>query len=134
MRASRAMTTTAKIVVAAAFSVASLALSLLLSGRMVVRLPPNYFTSRQRPPPTSLGARLDGNLLGGALVILGIALSIPGVPGQGVLTILAGLILMDFPGKRRLLLAVIRRGPVRTVVDRLQARGGRPPLEIPPDP
>jgi hypothetical protein len=71
------------------------------------------------------------NLLGGALVILGIALS---VPGQGVLTILAGLILMDFPGKRRLLLAVLRRGTVRAVVDRLRARSGRPPLEIPPAP
>jgi hypothetical protein len=75
------------------------------------------------------------NLLGGALVILGIALSVPGVPGQGVLlTILAGLILMDFPGKRRLLLAVLRRGPVRAVVVRLRARSGRPPLEIPPAP
>jgi len=68
------------------------------------------------------------------MVIVGIALSIPGIPGQGVLTILAGLILMDFPGKRRLLLVALRRGPVRAVVDRLRARRGRPPLEIPPDP
>jgi len=127
------MTTTGKIVVVAVFSAVSLALSLLLSGRMLVRLPADYFTSPRRPPPTSLWAKVGWNLLGGALVVLGIALSIPGIPGQGVLTILAGLILMDFPGKRRLLLVVLRRGPVRTVVDRLRARSGRPPLEIPPD-
>jgi hypothetical protein len=126
------MTTTGKLVVVVIFSVVSLVLSLLLSGRMLVRLPPDYFTSRRPPPPTSLWGKVGWNLLGGALVILGIALSVPGVPGQGVLTILAGLILMDFPGKRRLLLAVLRRGPVRAVVDRLRARNGRPPLEIPP--
>jgi len=123
-----------KVAVVAVFSVVSLVLSLLLSGRMLIRLPPDYFTSRRRPPATSLWAKVGWNLLGGALVILGIALSVPGVPGQGVLTILAGLILMDFPGKRCLLLAVLRRGPVRAVVDRLRARSGRPPLEIPPGP
>ena len=128
------MTAMGKIAVVAVFSVVSLVLSLLLSGRMLIRLPPDHFTSRRRPPPTSLCAKVGWNLLGGALVVLGIALSIPGVPGQGALTILAGLILMDFPGKHRLLLAVLRRGPVRGVVDRLRAQSGRPPLEIPPGP
>ena len=128
------MTAMGKVAVVAVFSVVSLVLSLLLSGRMLIRLPPDYFTSRRRPPATSLWAKVGWNLLGGALVILGIALSVPGVPGQGVLTILAGLILMDFSGKRRLLLAVLRRGTVRAVVDRLRARSGRPPLEIPPGP
>jgi hypothetical protein len=128
------MTAMGKIAVVAVFSVVSLVLSLLLSGRMLIRLPPDHFASRRRPPPTSLCAKVGWNLLGGALVILGIALSVPGVPGQGALTILAGLILMDFPGKHRLLLAVLRRGPVRGVVDRLRARSGPPPLEIPPGP
>ena len=122
-----------KLAVVAVFSVVSLVLSLLLSGRMLIRLPHDYFTSRRRPPPTSLWGKVGWNLLGGALVILGIALSVPGVPGQGALTVLAGLILMDFPGNR-LLLAVLRRGTVRAVVDRLRARSGRPPLEIPPAP
>jgi hypothetical protein len=128
------MTGMGKIAAVAVFSVVSLVLSLVLSGRMLVRLPADYFTSPLGPPPTSLWAKVGWNLLGGAIVILGIALSVPGVPGQGVLTILAGLLLMDFPGKRRVLLAALRRGPVRAVVDRLRARRGRPPLEIPPDP
>jgi hypothetical protein len=126
------MSAMGKFAVVAVVSVVSLVLSLLLSARMLISLPPDYFTARRRPPPTSLWAKVGWNLLGGALVILGIALSVPGVPGQGVLTILAGLILMDFPGKRRLLLAVLRRRPVRAVVERLRARRGRPPLEIPP--
>src|SRR6266851_691733 len=103
------MTAMGKVAVVAVFSVVSLVLSLLLSGRMLIRLPPDYFTSRRRPPPTSLWAKAGWNVLGAALVIL-----------------------VDFPGKRRLLLAVLRRGPVRAVVDRLRARSGRPPLEIPP--
>jgi hypothetical protein len=40
------------------------------------------------------------NLLGLALVGLGALLSLPAVPGQGLLTIFAGLMLMDLPGKR----------------------------------
>jgi len=128
------MTAMGKVAVVAVFSVVGVALRKQLSGRMLIRLPPDYFTSRRRPLSTSLWGMVGWNLLGGALVILGIGLSIPGIPGQGVLTILAGLILMDFPGKRRLLLAVLRRGPVRAVVDGLRARSGRPPLEIPPGP
>src|SRR3989442_8447429 len=107
------MTAMGKITVVAVFSVVSLVLSLLLSGRMLIRLPPDHFTSRRRPPPTSLCAKVGWNLLGGALVVLGISLSIPRVPGQGALTILTGLILMYFPGKHRLLLALLRPWPVR---------------------
>jgi hypothetical protein len=41
------------------------------------------------------------NVIGYALIALGIVLSIPFVPGQGLLTILVGLSLADWPGKRR---------------------------------
>ena len=42
------------------------------------------------------------NALGIMLVLLGILMSIPGVPGQGILTILLGIMLIDLPGKRAL--------------------------------
>src|SRR5207247_520675 len=76
--ACRATAATGKIAVVTVFSVVSLVLSLRLSGRKLVRLPADYFTSRLRPPPTSLWAKVGLKLLGGAMVIVGIALAIPG--------------------------------------------------------
>ena len=52
------MTATGKVAVVAVFAIMSLVLSLLLCGRMLIRLPPDYFTSRRRPSPTSLWAKL----------------------------------------------------------------------------
>lgn len=71
------------------------------------------------------------NLLGLVLLVAGIALSLPGVPGQGLLTAFAGLLLLDIPGKRRLEIRVLRRPAVRGAVDRLRSRFGRPPLQFP---
>src|SRR5262245_43930244 len=42
------------------------------------------------------------NLAGVVLVVLGLVMALPGIPGQGVLTIVIGVTLVDFPGKRRL--------------------------------
>ena len=42
------------------------------------------------------------NLVGGILVGLGVLLAPPGVPGPGILMMLIGVVLLDFPGKRRL--------------------------------
>ena len=37
------------------------------------------------------------------LILIGLVLSIPGVPGQGLLTILAGLFISELPGTNRIL-------------------------------
>ena len=39
------------------------------------------------------------NAVGIPLLLVGIALSVPLVPGQGILTILLALLIMEFPGK-----------------------------------
>ncbi len=54
--------------------------------------------------------------LGLFLVLLGGVLSVPGIPGQGILTALIGLVLLDFPGKRRLEQKILSRP--RLCVDR----------------
>jgi hypothetical protein len=87
---------------------------------------------RLRSPAARLAYRIGKNLLGAALVVVGAVLSLPGVPGQGLLTILVGLLLCDLPGKRALVLAVVRRPAVRGAIDRLRARFGRAPLALPP--
>lgn len=72
------------------------------------------------------------NLLGWAIVALGVALSIPGVPGQGALTILIGLVLVDFPGKRRLVRMLARKPWIQRSLNSLRRRFGRPPLVFEP--
>lgn len=83
--------------------------SVLVVGFLLVRLPPTYFQdfhSRDlwvdRHPVLRLTARTGKNLLGAMLVVVGMIMALPGVPGPGVLTILVGLTFLDLPGKRRL--------------------------------
>ena len=66
------------------------------------------------------------NLLAYVLVAIGIVLLV--LPGQGVLTIVVGLMLADFPGKHRLIRALLTRGPVLAGINWLRARAHRPPL------
>jgi hypothetical protein len=53
-------------------------------------------------------------------------------PGQGVVTLLVGLSLLDLPGKRRFERRLIERPPVRRALDGLRRSVRRPPIEIPP--
>ncbi|HYG08570.1 MAG TPA: hypothetical protein VD835_01220, partial [Pyrinomonadaceae bacterium] len=64
------------------------------------------------------------------LVLFGVLMSLPGVPGQGVLTILMGVMLLDFPGKRRLELKLVSRPNVLRAINRIRQRFDRPPLQL----
>ena len=66
------------------------------------------------------------NLAGVVFVLLGIAMLV--LPGQGLLTILIGIIFLNFPGKYRFERWLIQRGPVHRTVDWLRRRAGRKPL------
>ena len=70
------------------------------------------------------------NVAGSLLVILGLIMSVPGVPGQGLLTALIGVSLLNFPGKRRLERRFVRIHAVFRNVNRLRARFHRAPLEL----
>lgn len=102
---------------------------------VVVKLPENYFSSHYKEdflPNSSWfvrwGAVILKNLLGVFLILLGLALSLPGVPGQGILTILLGLIMLDIPGKRPLEARIIKRPRVLSAINGLRARFKKPPL------
>lgn len=117
----------------------SFALSLAVTAVVVVRLPADYFTRTDRPLPLAgyptwarISARVGHNVVGVLLIIMGVVMSLPGVPGQGFLTVLLGLMLVDLPGKRRLEVALVRRPMVHGAIDRVRARFGKPPIEIPP--
>jgi hypothetical protein len=115
----------------------SLIISFAAIGIVMVRIPENYFSSHYErdflpdsPWMVRWGAVAAKNLLGAFLILIGIILSIPGVPGQGILTILLGLIMIDIPGKRPLETRIIRRPAVLNAVNRLRSRYHKPPLLI----
>ena len=102
---------------------------------VLVRLPANYFHSshgreflpERHPVLRALGV-VAKNLAGVVLVVAGVIMSLPGVPGQGILTILLGVMLLDFPGKRDLEARLVRRPRVFRSINALRARFDKPPL------
>jgi hypothetical protein len=108
--------------------------SLAIVTVFVVRIPVDYFSAGRRMPARPVGVSLARailtNLVGVALVLVGIVLSLPGIPGQGIITILVGLMLTDLPGVRRLERALARRRGVRRTLDAIRAKFGREPLKI----
>ena len=115
----------------------TLVASLAVAAAVLIRLRSDYFSSRRRPHFEGANFVLRvvlialKNLLGLAIAAAGVVMSIPGVPGQGLLTILLGLMLVDFPGKYRVERAIIGRPKVLGAINRLRARYRRPPLEPP---
>lgn len=126
-----------EVLIAGGVFLGSLLASSAIVAALLVLLPADYFAPgpmRRRvaaPGGALLAARLLGkNLLGVLLVVVGVVLSVPGVPGQGLLTILTGVILLDIPGKRGLERRLIARPPIRRSIDGLRRRFGRAPLEL----
>jgi hypothetical protein len=104
------------------------AASLLLLPWLIARAPRDLFTRNVRVH-RPLYVRVLRNVLAAALVLVGAAMLV--LPGQGILTILLGLLFADFPGKRRLLRAILRRDSVWRALSALRKRLGREPFERP---
>ncbi|MBK8977060.1 MAG: hypothetical protein IPM29_14185 [Planctomycetes bacterium] len=104
--------------------------------RWLAGLPADHFVRprpalRSRPHPVlSALAVAARNTVGLALLLAGIAMLV--LPGQGLLTILLALGLLDFPGKRRLRVRFVMVSPIRRALDALRRRAGRAPFRLPP--
>lgn len=104
---------------------------------VVARLPRDYFNQSHREVWRISAAEpwyalvLGGvkNVLGALLVLLGVVMLI--TPGQGLLTLLVGLLLMNFPGKYQLERWLVRRPGVLKALDWLRQRRGQPPFDPP---
>ena len=128
-------------IIVVVFSVTSAVVSLAVVGYVLGRLPADYFVNpaarvRQARlhPVAHVLLAVGRNLAGYFLIGLGAILSLPGVPGQGLLTILMGVMLIDLPGKHRVERWLITRRAVLTGVNKLRAKLGRPPLLTEPLP
>ncbi|MFZ5765575.1 MAG: PGPGW domain-containing protein [Thermodesulfobacteriota bacterium] len=108
--------------------------TLLLLPLLVAKIPADYFsnTRRHRPPwarhhPLVRAILLTGkNIAGGIFVCMGILMLV--LPGQGLLTIAIGIMLLDFPGKFRFERWLASRGPVLRSINWLRKRAHRQPL------
>ncbi len=118
-----------------ALSIASFFATLVVMVVLIVRMPEDYFLHpRVQPwqrshPVLRITLIVVRNLLGAALLLAGLVMLV--TPGQGVLSILVGISLLDIPGKRRLELSIIRRDPVHKSMNWIRAQAGRPPLQLP---
>jgi hypothetical protein len=98
---------------------------------VIVRIPPDYFEREGRGKGDSASAawRIARNILGWLLLIAGLAMLI--FPGPGLLVILIGVMLADFPGKLRVQRWIISRGQILRSANWLRAKFGKPPLKVP---
>jgi hypothetical protein len=68
------------------------------------------------------------NLAGAALLVAGVVMIF--LPGSGALTIVLGLLLVDFPGKYDVLRKLLCRPKVSRAVNKLRQKFGRRPLVL----
>ena len=116
-------------------SAAMLVISAALIPYLIVRLPADFYAEsnhRQRIFQDHRGLRIVfltvKNTLGGLMLVAGVLMLV--LPGQGILTILAALALLDFPGKRALEMRILHRPALMKSINWLRRRAGRKPLSF----
>jgi hypothetical protein len=103
---------------------------------LVVRIPADYFAHPHRSSanwPRWLALLrwpwlIVKNLLGLGCLFFGVLMLV--LPGQGVLTLLLGITLLDFPGKYKLQRWVVSRRGVLQTINWLRERADKEPLVL----
>lgn len=120
----------------AAASVVTFVGSLIVVPMLVARIPADYFAQPNRPrtrftgkPPVVRSLlRIGKNVLGVLLMLGGVAMLV--LPGQGLLTLLIGFMLVDLPGKYRFEKWLVSRPRIASGINWLRRRAGREPLVV----
>jgi hypothetical protein len=113
--------------------------SLIAIPLILVRLPPDYFDTRtprhwmkDHHPMLRLLGLVVKNVVGVVLLLAGFAMLF--LPGQGLLTMLIGISLMDFPRKRELEAKMVGQPTLMGVINSMRHKFGKPPLTLAPGP
>jgi len=115
-------------------SIGTLVISAFLVPYLIIILPADFYAegdSRhvfQNRPLLRAVFLLVKNALGALLFAAGVLMLF--LPGQGILTILAGLALLNFPGKRKLEMRFLHLPKVLGSINWLRTRAGRQPLSF----
>lgn len=110
--------------------------SLILVPWIVIRIPTDYFSNPKRPktpfaedhPILRWIGLITKNIVGILLVLAGLAMMV--LPGQGVLTVAIGVLLLNFPGKHALESRIIRKKPVLNSINWIRRKANVPPLVV----
>lgn len=105
---------------------------------ILVRLPADYFDIRvprtwmeDHHPVLRLFGHIVKNVVGAIFVFAGFLMLF--LPGQGVLTMLIGISMLDFPGKRKIEATLIGQPTVLSVINGMRQKFNKPPLRLAPD-
>jgi hypothetical protein len=123
----------ATIVLLATLSVVAFLISIIVLPLILIRLPADYFVTPphipERHPVIGIILKLLKNAIG--LLLLAIGFIMLFIPGQGILTMLFGLALMDFPGKWQLQGRIARAPRVHRSLDWLRQKTDQPLFILP---
>ena len=109
--------------------------SLIAIPYILVRLPADYFDIRvprvwmkNHHPFLRLTGHVIKNTFGAIFLFAGFLMLF--LPGQGILTMLIGISMLDFPGKRTIEAKLIGQPTVLGVINSMRSKFGKPPLII----
>ena len=123
-------------IILAWISVSLLIISIAVIPWIVIKIPQNYFHEHYRvraakqsnhPIMAQFFTGLK-NVIGFLFVVLGVLMLV--LPGQGILTILMGLFMMNFPGKYRLERKIVSAPKVLQSLNWIRAKANKPPLML----
>ena len=106
--------------------------SLLLTPFLLGKIPTDYFVHTNQHKveikhPGHLAVVIIRTLIGFVLLVAGVMMLV--TPGQGVISILLGLFLMEFPGKRNLELKIINHEPTFKALNWLRGKADKAPFK-----
>jgi hypothetical protein len=103
---------------------------------VVVKLPRDYFARPEKTKERAggLGRKIGviaKNVAGVVLIVGGVILSLPGIPGPGIVVLLLGLTITDIPGKHKLILKIAKKPVVMRSMNRVRKKFHRQSLVAP---
>jgi hypothetical protein len=123
----------------ALLSLITFVLSLVLIPLVIGRLHRDCFLKLHHnnwpATPSSIGSVIIlilRNLLGLILLMAGIVMLF--LPGQGLLTILLGALLISFPGKRKIIYTLVCQPKIQQSMDWIRKKRKKPPFQWPQSP
>lgn len=129
---------TETLVTLTALSVVFFVGSLIAIPFILVRLPTDFFDIRvprrwmeDHHPVLRLLGHLVKNVVGTIFLFAGFLMLF--LPGQGILTMLIGVTMLDFPGKRKMEAKMIGQPAVLGTINNMRQKFGKPPLTIAPN-